>query len=148
MWLGECRGHGVAELVCYCGAGWCPAEAGNDGNEAPSALSVLRDPYALEPSRGQALRRAFRCATLRQTTSANSRRADDVAMNAELKDVERWNDPAAQFLTVSLVLNAWLFSATQLWPWVNGASLPGAELRRAAPSCAEPNHPEHRNIRR
>lgn len=52
MWLGECRGHGGAERVCYCGAGWCPAEAGNDGNEAPSALSILRDPYALEPSPG------------------------------------------------------------------------------------------------
>ncbi|CAK9787300.1 hypothetical protein CC85DRAFT_284339 [Cutaneotrichosporon oleaginosum] len=30
-----------------------------------------------------------------------ARRADDTAMNAELREVERWNDPAAQFLTTS-----------------------------------------------
>lgn len=33
---------------------------------------------------------------------ANGRRADDTAMNAEMRETERWNDPAAQFLTVSL----------------------------------------------
>lgn len=55
-------------------------------------------------------------------------------MNAELKDVERWNDPAAQFLTVSPpFLMSWPFSA------------PG--LRRSAPSapCRGREHSLRRN---
>lgn len=32
------------------------------------------------------------------------RYADDVELNQELKERERWNDPAAGFLTVSCVL--------------------------------------------
>lgn len=33
--------------------------------------------------------------------SADDRYADDVGMNREMREVERWNDPAAEFLTVS-----------------------------------------------
>jgi hypothetical protein len=32
---------------------------------------------------------------------ANDRYADDVHINREMREVERWNDPAAEFLTVS-----------------------------------------------
>lgn len=32
---------------------------------------------------------------------ADVRYQDDVGMNRELREVERWNDPAAEFLTVS-----------------------------------------------
>jgi hypothetical protein len=31
----------------------------------------------------------------------DARYADDLGMNRELREVERWNDPAAEFLTVS-----------------------------------------------
>jgi pre-mRNA-splicing factor CWC26 len=36
----------------------------------------------------------------RMKTTAFARTVDDAALNAEQKDVERWNDPAAQFLSV------------------------------------------------
>jgi len=32
---------------------------------------------------------------------ANDRYADDIHINREMREVERWNDPAAEFLTVS-----------------------------------------------
>lgn len=32
---------------------------------------------------------------------ADDRYADDIHINRELREVERWNDPAAEFLTVS-----------------------------------------------
>jgi len=35
---------------------------------------------------------------------ANDRYADDVHINREMREVERWNDPASEFLTVSTSL--------------------------------------------
>lgn len=36
------------------------------------------------------------------STLLTVRYADDAAMNREMRQVERWNDPAAEFLTVSV----------------------------------------------
>lgn len=45
-------------------------------------------------------------ATLNFSLSLADRRyADDVSMNREMAEVERWNDPAAQFLSVSAVVS-------------------------------------------
>ena len=41
-------------------------------------------------------------ATLRMI--ADKRYADDVHINREMREVERWNDPASEFLTVSPTL--------------------------------------------
>ena len=35
---------------------------------------------------------------------ADNRYADDVHINREMREVERWNDPASEFLTVSPIL--------------------------------------------
>jgi len=43
------------------------------------------------------------------TLIANSRYADDREFNDELKERELWNDPAAQFLSVSKLLGIIFF---------------------------------------
>jgi hypothetical protein len=39
--------------------------------------------------------------TLSRFVIFDNRYADDAGMNRELREVDRWNDPAAEFLTVS-----------------------------------------------
>lgn len=41
------------------------------------------------------------------------RYADDVSMNQEMREVERWNDPAAEFISVSRTSDLGFFS------WLN-----------------------------
>jgi hypothetical protein len=83
----------LGEAVLGCGSGGVRLGRGHVPVRRHSRL-------ALGPCRPQILPRDRFCS--HGVNDANDRRADDTAMNAELKEVERWNDPAAQFLTVSL----------------------------------------------
>jgi len=45
---------------------------------------------------------------------ADDRYADDVHINREMREVERWNDPASEFLTVSPSLTYRLWETEKL----------------------------------
>jgi hypothetical protein len=49
----------------------------------------------------------------RRRGNADDRYADDIHINREMREVERWNDPASEFLTVSLDPVSFLISHPQ-----------------------------------
>jgi hypothetical protein len=58
------------------------------------------------------------------------RYADDVAMNREMREVERWNDPAAEFLTVCHIS----FSAPEPFP-LSPPTIPAPSFDRSSYSA-------------